>query len=235
MKQDVDLKQNLDSKQNLALFDLDNTLLAGDSDYNWGLFLINEGLLDGKTHQTRNDQFYQDYKNGNLDIYQFLEFQLKPLSEHPKTFLDALHLKYMEKVIRPMMTQKAQELVDAHKAAGDLCVVITATNSFVTKPIATAYGIEHLIGTDPEMIDGQYTGGVQGVPSFQEGKVTRINDWLKARGQQLGDFSKSYFYSDSHNDLPLMKLVTNPVAVDADPTLTAYAISHEWPQISLRT
>lgn len=235
MKQDVDLKQNLDSKQNLALFDLDNTLLAGDSDYNWGLFLINEGLLDGKTHQARNDQFYQDYKNGNLDIYQFLEFQLKPLSEHPKKFLDALHLKYMEKVIRPMMTQKAQELVDAHKAAGDLCVVITATNSFVTKPIATAYGIEHLIGTDPEMIDGQYTGGVQGVPSFQEGKVTRINDWLKARGQQLGDFSKSYFYSDSHNDLPLMKLVTNPVAVDADPTLTAYAISHEWPQISLRT
>ncbi|MDP3210195.1 MAG: HAD-IB family hydrolase [Methylotenera sp.] len=235
MKQDVDLKQNLDSKQNLALFDLDNTLLAGDSDYNWGLFLINEGLLDGKTHQARNDQFYQDYKNGNLDIYQFLEFQLKPLSEHPKTFLDALHLKYMEKVIRPMMTQKAQELVDAHKAAGDLCVVITATNSFVTKPIATAYGIEHLIGTDPEMIDGQYTGGVQGVPSFQEGKVTRINDWLKARGQQLGDFSKSYFYSDSHNDLPLMKLVTNPVAVDADPTLAAYAISHEWPQISLRT
>lgn len=235
MKQDLDLKQNLDSKQNLALFDLDNTLLAGDSDYNWGLFLINEGLLDGKTHQARNDQFYQDYKNGNLDIYQFLEFQLKPLSEHPKTFLDALHLKYMEKVIRPMMTQKAQELVDAHKAAGDLCVVITATNSFVTKPIATAYGIEHLIGTDPEMIDGQYTGGVQGVPSFQEGKVTRINDWLKARGQQLGDFSKSYFYSDSHNDLPLMKLVTNPVAVDADPTLTAYAISHEWPQISLRT
>jgi len=235
MKQDVDLKQNLDSKQNLALFDLDNTLLAGDSDYNWGLFLINEGLLDGKTHQARNDQFYQDYKNGNLDIYQFLEFQLKPLSEHPKTFLDALHLKYMEKVIRPMMTQKAQELVDAHKAAGDLCVVITATNSFVTKPIATAYGIEHLIGTDPEMIDGQYTGGVQGVPSFQEGKVIRINDWLKARGQQLGDFSKSYFYSDSHNDLPLMKLVTNPVAVDADPTLTAYAISHEWPQISLRT
>jgi HAD superfamily hydrolase (TIGR01490 family) len=235
MKQDVDLKQNLDSKQNLALFDLDNTLLAGDSDYNWGLFLINEGLLDGKTHQARNDQFYQDYKNGNLDIYQFLEFQLKPLSEHPKTFLDALHLKYMEKVIRPMMTQKAQELVDAHKTAGDLCVVITATNSFVTKPIATAYGIEHLIGTDPEMIDGQYTGGVQGVPSFQEGKVTRINDWLKARGQQLGDFSKSYFYSDSHNDLPLMKLVTNPVAVDADPTLAAYAISHEWPQISLRT
>lgn len=228
------MKQDVNSTQNLALFDLDNTLLAGDSDYNWGMFLIGEGLLDGKTHQARNDQFYQDYKNGNLDIYKFLEFQLKPLSEHPKAFLDELHLKYMEKVIRPMMTQKAQALVDAHKAAGDLCVVITATNSFVTKPIATAYGIDHLIGTDPEMVDGEYTGGVQGVPSFQEGKVTRINDWLKARGQQLGDFNKSYFYSDSHNDLPLMKLVTNPVAVDADAVLTSYAIEHQWPQISLR-
>ena len=228
------MKQDVTSTQNLALFDLDNTLLAGDSDYNWGMFLIGQGLLDGKTHQARNDQFYQDYKNGNLDIYKFLEFQLKPLSEHSKEFLDALHLKYMEQVIRPMMTEKAQELVNQHKAAGDLCVVITATNSFVTKPIATAYGIEHLIGTDPEMVDGRYTGGVQGVPSFQEGKVTRINAWLSERGQQLGDFAKSYFYSDSHNDLPLMKLVTNPVAVDADPTLTAYAEQHQWPCISLR-
>lgn len=228
------MKQDVNSTQNIALFDLDNTLLAGDSDYNWGLFLINEGLLDAKTHQERNDQFYLDYKNGTLDIYKFLEFQLKPLSEHPKAFLDALHLKYMDQVIRPMMTQKAQALVDSHKAAGDLCVVITATNSFVTKPIATAYGIEHLIGTDPEVVDGQYTGGVQGVPSFQEGKVTRIKAWLNSRGQQLESFNKSYFYSDSHNDLPLMKLVTNPVAVDADETLTRYAIEHQWPQISLR-
>jgi len=229
------MKQDVTPTQNLALFDLDNTLLAGDSDYNWGMFLIGEGLLDGKTHQARNDQFYQDYKNGNLDIYKFLEFQLKPLSEHSKEFLDTLHLKYMEQVIRPMMTVKAQELVDQHKAAGDLCVVITATNSFVTKPIASAYGIEHLIGTDPEMVNGRYTGGVQGVPSFQEGKVTRINAWLNARGQQLGDFAKSYFYSDSHNDLPLMKLVTNPVAVDADATLASYAEQHDWPRISLRS
>ncbi len=221
--------------QNLALFDLDNTLLAGDSDYNWGVFLISEGLLDANTHKARNDQFYQDYKNGNLDIYKFLAFQLKPLSEHPKAFLDALHLKYMEQIVRPMMTKKAQALVDSHLSAGDLCVVITATNSFVTKPIATAYGIEHLIGTDPEMKNGQYTGGVEGVPSFQEGKVTRINSWLNARGQRLGDFSKSFFYSDSHNDLPLMKLVTNPVAVDADPTLALYAEQHQWPHISLRS
>jgi len=221
-------------KQNLALFDLDNTLLAGDSDYNWSLFLINQGLLDAKTHQERNEQFYLDYKNGHLDIYKFLEFQLKPLSQHPVKFLDALHVKFMDQVIRPMMTKKAQNLVDKHKAQGDLCLIITATNSFVTKPIASAYGIENLIGTDPEMLDGQYTGGVTGVPSFQEGKVTRINQWLAARDQTLSSFETSYFYSDSHNDLPLMKLVTNPVAVDADATLTEYAQQQGWPHISLR-
>jgi HAD superfamily hydrolase (TIGR01490 family) len=221
-------------KQNLALFDLDNTLLAGDSDYNWSLFLISEGLLDAKTHHDRNEQFYQDYKNGCLNITEFLKFQLKPLSEHSKKFLDELHLKYMQKVIRPMMTKKAQALVDKHKAVGDLCVVITATNSFVTRPITTAYGIEHLIGSDPEMLNGEYTGGVTGVPTYKEGKVIRINQWLEARGTKLSDFEISYFYSDSHNDLPLMKLVTNPVAVDADETLTTYAKEQSWPEISLR-
>lgn len=226
------MKQN--PKQNLALFDLDNTLLAGDSDYNWSLFLISEGLLNAKAHHDRNEQFYTDYKNGCLNIVEFLKFQLKPLSEHKKAFLDELHLKYMQKVIRPMMTVKAQALVDQHKAAGDLCIVITATNSFVTKPIATAYGIGHLIGSDPEMLNGEYTGGVVGVPSFQEGKVMRLNLWLAERGKKLQDFEKSYFYSDSHNDLPLMQLVTNPVAVDADAILTAYALEQAWPQISLR-
>jgi HAD superfamily hydrolase (TIGR01490 family) len=216
------------------LFDLDNTLLAGDSDYNWSLFLIKQGLLDEKTHHERNEQFYLDYKNGNLDIYKFLAFQLKPLSEHSMADLNALHAKYMDTVIRPMMTQKAQDLVNQHKAQGDLCLVITATNSFVTKPIAQAYGIAHLIGTDPEMVNGAYTGGVAGVPSFQEGKVTRLKLWLAERGQELADFERSYFYSDSHNDLPLMKLVTHPVAVDADAKLTDYAQQHGWPHISLR-
>ena len=222
------------TKQNLALFDLDNTLLAGDSDYNWSLFLISEGLLDAKTHRDRNEKFYADYKAGQLNIVEFLKFQLKPLSDHPKKFLDELHLKYMQKIIHPMMTAKAQALVDEHKAAGDLCVVITATNSFVTKPIATAYGIEHLIGSDPEILNGEYTGGVTGVPTYKEGKVTRINLWLAERGKKLNDFESSYFYSDSHNDLPLMKLVTNPVAVDADEILTAYAQEHAWLQMSLR-
>ena len=221
-------------KQNLALFDLDNTLLAGDSDYNWSLFLIKQGLLDEKTHHERNEQFYLDYKNGNLDIYKFLAFQLKPLAEHSVADLNALHAKYMDSVIRPMMTKKAQDLVNQHKAQGDLCLVITATNSFVTKPIAQAYGIAHLIGTDPEMVNGAYTGGVAGVPSFQEGKVTRLKQWLAERGQVLADFEQSYFYSDSHNDLPLMKLVTHPVAVDADAKLTDYAQQHGWPHISLR-
>jgi HAD superfamily hydrolase (TIGR01490 family) len=209
-------------------------LLAGDSDYNWSLFLIKQGLLDEKTHHERNEQFYLDYKNGTLDIYKFLAFQLKPLAEHSVADLNALHAKYMDSVIRPMMTKKAQDLVNQHKAQGDLCLVITATNSFVTKPIAQAYGIAHLIGTDPEMVNGAYTGGVAGVPSFQEGKVTRLNQWLAERGQVLADFEQSYFYSDSHNDLPLMKLVTHPVAVDADAKLTDYAQQHGWPHISLR-
>ena len=220
--------------QNLALFDLDNTLLAGDSDYNWSLFLIDEGLLDATLHHDRNEQFYEDYKNGCLDIVAFLKFQLQPLAQHSKAFLDTLHEKYMKKVIRPMMTEKAQALVNQHKEHGDLCLVITATNSFVTKPIATAYGIEHLIGTEPEMINGQFTGNVSGVPSFQEGKVTRLNDWLSRRGQKIKDFKTSYFYSDSHNDLPLMKLVTHPVAVDADAILSNHAEQHGWSIISLR-
>ncbi len=221
-------------KQNLALFDLDNTLLMGDSDYQWSLFLISEGLLDAKTHQDKNEQFYLDYKNGCLDITEFLKFQLKPLSEHSKAFLDALHIQYMDKVIRPMMSDKAQALVNQHKAAGDLCVIITATNRFVTQPIAQAYGIEHLLASDPEMLDGQYTGGVTGVPTFQEGKVIRLNEWLAARGTKLNDYPLSYFYSDSHNDLPLMKLVTHPIAVDADATLTHYAKAQGWQLMSLR-
>lgn len=218
----------------LALFDLDNTLLAGDSDFQWGQYLIEEGLLEGDVHQARNLQFYEDYKAGKLDIYAFLEFQLKPLSEHPRAYLDKLHEGYMQRKILPMMTPKAKALVEKHKANGDLLLIITATNSFVTAPIAHAFGIDHLIGTTPEEINGQFTGRASGTPSFQEGKVTRLNQWLAERGETLDDFEMTWFYSDSHNDLPLMKLVDKAVAVDPDPILKSYAEEQGWPVISLR-
>lgn len=218
----------------LALFDLDNTLLAGDSDFEWAQFLISQGALDRELHQARNVQFYEDYKAGTLDIHAFLEFQLKPLSQHSRAQLDAWHALYMENKIRPMITPKARALVEKHRANGDLMVIITATNSFVTRPIATEFGIDHLIGTIPEEVDNEFTGRVAGVPSFKEGKVSRLLEWLAARGQDLSSFEASWFYSDSHNDLPLMKLVDHPVAVDPDDTLLKHAQDHAWPIISLR-
>ena len=218
----------------LALFDLDNTLLAGDSDFEWAEFLISQGVLDRQLHQARNAKFYEDYKSGTLDIHAFLEFQLKPLSQHPRSQLDAWHQKYMEIKVRGMMTDKARALVEKHRQAGDLMMVITATNGFVTAPIARAFGIENLIATVPEEIDGEFTGRVSGVPSFKDGKVTRLHAWLHERKQGLGDFEETWFYSDSLNDLPLLKVVDHPVAVDPDPTLRAYAEEANWPIISLR-
>lgn len=224
----------LEQTLQLALFDLDNTLLAGDSDFEWGRFLTSMGVLDKELHLARNAQFYEDYKQGTLDIDAFLEFQLKPLSTHPRAQLDAWHAQFMAQVIRPLITSQARALVEKHRANGDLLVVITATNSFVTAPIARAFGIEHLIATVPQEVAGQYTGRVSGVPSFKEGKITRLRQWLESRGQTLQSFDASWFYSDSHNDLPLMKLVDHPVAVTPDPTLRAYAEEQDWPIISLR-
>lgn len=224
----------LEKTLQLALFDLDNTLLAGDSDFEWGRFLISLGVLDEELHLARNAQFYEDYKQGTLDIHAFLEFQLKPLSTHPRAQLDAWHAQFMEQVIGPMMTSQARALVEKHRANGDLMIVITATNSFVTAPIAREFGIEHLIATTPEEVNGQFTGRVSGVPSFKEGKITRLMQWLESRGETLQSFESSWFYSDSHNDLPLMKLVDHPVAVTPDPTLQAYAQEQGWPIISLR-
>ncbi len=219
---------------NLALFDLDNTILAGDSDYNWSRFLIQEGYLDGAIHAEKNEKFYADYKAGTLDIYAFVEFQFKPLARNPRTVLNQLLKKYVEEVIKPMITEKARALVKRHQDEGDLIIVITATNSFITKPIAELFGIENLIGTDPEEKEGEFTGKVSGLPSFKEGKVTRLEAWLKGKNLSLASFEKSYFYSDSHNDLPLMQKVTHPVAVDSDDVLSEYAKSMGWPQISLR-
>lgn len=219
---------------NLTLFDLDNTILAGDSDYNWSRFLIQEGYLDGAIHAEKNEKFYADYKAGTLDIYAFVEFQFKPLARNPRTVLNQLLKKYVEEVIKPMITEKARALVKRHQDEGDLIIVITATNSFITKPIAELFGIENLIGTDPEEKEGEFTGKVSGLPSFKEGKVTRLEAWLKGKNLSLASFENSYFYSDSHNDLPLMQKVTHPVAVDSDDVLSEYAQSKGWPQISLR-
>jgi len=219
---------------NLALFDLDNTILAGDSDYNWSRFLIQEGYLDGAIHAEKNEKFYADYKAGTLDIFAFVEFQFKPLARNPRTVLNQLLKKYVEEVIKPMITEKARALVKRHQDEGDLIIVITATNSFITKPIAELFGIENLIGTDPEEKEGEFTGKVSGLPSFKEGKVTRLESWLKGKNLSLASFEQSYFYSDSHNDLPLMQKVTHPVAVDSDDILSEYAKSKGWPQISLR-
>ncbi|MEI7917314.1 MAG: HAD family hydrolase [Methylophilaceae bacterium] len=218
----------------LAIFDLDNTLLAGDSDYQWGEFLIDIGVVERAAHASINDQFYADYKVGKLDINAFLEFQLKPLSQHPRAQLDAWHREFMQQKIAPMITEKSRALVEQHRANGDLLLIITATNSFVTGPIASAFGIANLIGTVPEEINGEFTGKVTGTPSFQQGKITRLNEWLAERGQGLSDFGTTWFYSDSHNDLPLMKLVDKPIAVNPDPILLAYAEDHAWPIMSLR-
>ncbi|HMM47236.1 MAG TPA: HAD family hydrolase [Thiobacillaceae bacterium] len=219
---------------NLALFDLDNTLLAGDSDYEWGQFLIAKGAVDGEHYRAKNLAFYEDYKAGRLDIYAFLAFALRPLATHPRAQLDAWHAEYMETRIRPMITQAARDLVDRHLKESDVVVLITATNSFVTAPIAKEFGIPHLIATDAEEIDGHYTGEVAGTPSFREGKVTRIQQFLEARGTALDRLDDSWFYSDSHNDLPLLEKVRRPVAVDPDPVLRARAQEKGWPVISLR-
>jgi HAD superfamily hydrolase (TIGR01490 family) len=215
----------------LVLFDLDNTLLAGDSDFEWAQFLIEQGVLDREVYEARNQAFYDQYRAGTLDILEFLNFQLKPLSRHPRAVLDAWHREFMTSKIEPLIRQGARDLVERHR--GDTRVVITATNSFVTAPIARAFGIEHLIATEPEVRDGEFTGGVAGVPCFREGKVRCLENWLAGQGKNLESFGESWFYSDSLNDLPLLARVTHPVAVDPDATLRAHAETHGWPMMTL--
>ncbi|MGB8516556.1 MAG: HAD family hydrolase [Gallionella sp.] len=218
----------------LALFDLDNTLLNGDSDFEWSQFLIRIGVLDGELFEAQNLRFYEQYQAGTLDIHAFLDFQLKPLSCHTRSTLDTWHQQFMRDSIMPMVTQGSRDLVARHQAANDVCVIITATNSFVTAPIAKEFGIENLIATEPEQKNGEFTGAVAGVPSFKEGKITRLNQWLSERDWTLDSFADSTFYSDSHNDLPLMKIVRHPVAANPDDTLRAHAQKHAWPIINLR-
>jgi HAD superfamily hydrolase (TIGR01490 family) len=221
---------------NLALFDLDNTLLAGDSDFEWAQFLISKGVVDREVQEAKNQQFYADYKAGTLDIQAFLAFQLAPLARHPRAELDAWHSEYMDRHIRPIMTARARELVAAHLAVGDLCAVVTATNTFVTGPITREFGIPHLIGTIPavDLQTGAFSGTPAGEPSFREGKIVRVEAWLESLGLWWGSFADSVFYSDSHNDLPLIQRVRTPVAVDPDPILHAHAVKMDWKIITLR-
>lgn len=218
----------------LALFDLDNTLLAGDSDFEWAQFLIGKGVLDREVHEARNQAFYEDYKAGTLDIHAFLDFQLAPLARHDRRELDAWHREFMASRIQPLMTPAARKLVARHRAAGDLCALVTATNSFVTGPIARAFGIEHLIATIPACENGRFTGKARGLPAFREGKIARVEAWLESLGLWWGSFEETWFYSDSLNDLPLLAKVSHPVAVDPDETLRQEAARRGWPIMTLR-
>lgn len=215
----------------LAIFDLDNTLIAGDSDHLWGEFLIEQQHVDRADFQEQNDQFYQDYQNGLLDIHAYLAFALEPLTRFTPEQLKDLHLQFMQQKISPLMLRKAADLIEQHRQQGDTLLIITATNRFVTAPIAERLGIPHLLASEPEVIDGRYTGKSCGIPCFQDGKVTRLQQWLEQ--QQLTQ-GTTYFYSDSANDLPLLQQVSHPVAVDPDPRLQKYAEDHSWPIISLR-
>lgn len=218
----------------LALFDLDNTLLAGDSDYEWGQFLVDRGVLDRDSYEAQNAAYFEQYKAGTLDIHEYLGFALRPLAEHSAEELARWHEDFMRTRIAPMISEPARALVRKHVARGDLCAIVTATNSFVTAPIARAFGIAHLIATEPESRDGRFTGRVMGTPCFREGKIARVDAWLAASGRPLSGFAESTFYSDSHNDLPLLERVSRPVAVDPDPQLAAEAARRGWPVISLR-
>ena len=215
----------------LAIFDLDNTLLNGDSDYSWGEFLVAKKLVDSEEYRIANDNFYQDYKAGTLDIQAYLRFSLAPLTRHSMAELADLHQEFMQTYIEPMMLPKAQSLLQEHRARGDYLLIITATNSFVTRPIAERLGVDDILATDPEIIDNSYTGNSVGTPCFQGGKVIRLQQWLKNQQQNL---QGAYFYSDSINDLPLLEQVTHPVAVDPDAKLEATAKKKGWKIISLR-
>jgi HAD superfamily hydrolase (TIGR01490 family) len=215
----------------LAIFDLDNTLLGGDSDHGWGEFLVGRGLVDEQQFRESNDRFYRQYQSGDLDIHAYLAFALEPLTQHSAEDLRALHAEFMRDVVVPMRLAKADALLAEHRARGDFLLIITATNAFVTRPIAESLGVDDLIATEPELKNGRYTGRITGTPSFREGKVARLNEWLQSHDF---DPAEASFYSDSLNDLPLLEMVGRPVAVDPDDTLRAVAIERGWPVISLR-
>lgn len=217
----------------LALFDLDNTLLAGDSDHAWGEFLISQGLVDADTHRAANDAFYQQYLDGRLDIHAYVEFTLKPIVNLSADERGRLHHQFMNDVVMPMVLPKGRTLVNRHRELGDTCIVVTATNAFITKPIALEFGVDILLATDLEETEGRLTGSIEGIPCYQEGKVEKLRAWIEANkpGCTMED---ACFYTDSINDLPLLECVAEPVAVDPDSKLSAVAQQRNWKTMSLR-
>ena len=215
----------------LAIFDLDNTLLAGDSDHAWGEFLVEHGLVDGTWYKAENDRFYADYCAGKLDIFAYSEFVFSVLTQHDDATLADWHQRFMREKVAAMILPKGRELVARHRAAGDHLLIITATNRFITGPIADALGVSELIATETERIDGRYTGKVAGIPCYKEGKIQRLQAWLAATGESA---EGACFYSDSRNDIPLLEFVSRAVAVDPDDSLREHAAKLGWPIISLR-
>ncbi|RUM93093.1 MAG: HAD-IB family hydrolase, partial [Thiothrix sp.] len=209
----------------IALFDLDNTLLGGDSDYEWGQFLVERGVVDPVAYKAANERFYKQYSDGELDIYEFARFAFQPLKENSMAQLEQWRETFINQRIQPMMLPKGRAKIEWHQQRGDTVAIITATNRFVTEPIAQKFGIEHLLATEPEVLAGVFTGEISGIPCFQQGKVERLNAWLKEKNYNL---DKSWFYSDSHNDLPLLEQVSNPYAVDPDDTLRRIAQERNW-------
>ncbi len=213
----------------LAAFDLDNTLLAGDSDYLWGQYLVSSGLVDGREYTAANERFYAQYEAGTLDIYEFARFSLGRMGAVAPDKLNALRDRFVEEVIEPIIAPGAAELIESHRQNGAELVIITATNTFITRPIADRLGIDALIGTEPVYVDGRMTGEIDGTPCFQEGKVSKLQDWLAER-----TVCESWFYSDSANDIPLLEWAQHPVAVDPCPRLKSVAMERGWPITSLR-
>ncbi|MCE2871918.1 MAG: HAD-IB family hydrolase [Oxalobacteraceae bacterium] len=219
---------------NLALFDLDNTLLPLDSDYEWGQFLVRAGAVDADAFSKRNQEFFEQYQNGTLNPIEYLEFTFGTLSRFPRQQLDEWHAQFMAKIIQPAIHSVARALVHEHQSAGDLVAIITATNRFVTAPIAQAFNVPHLIAAEPEVRDGgEITGRLIGTPPFGKGKVVNTHEWLATLGKTLESFERSTFYSDSQNDIPLLSVVTNPVATNPNASLRAHAVLHNWPILQL--
>ena len=221
--------------KNLAIFDLDNTLINTDSDNTWPQYLMKKGVVDAEYVRIRNDKFFQDYQNGCLDIDEFLSFQLEPLSRFSKEELAEMHREFTQEFILPHISEMAKMLVQSHRLAGDELLVISSTNEFIITPICHLFGIENIIGTQLETgADGRYTGRYVGTPSLKEGKITRLNEWLAGRGETLQSYGKTYFYSDSKNDLPLLRIVSDPVAVNPDETLNREALEKGWPVLNFK-